>query len=206
MLIDIGSGCTDVIVLKNGSVIDLATFAFGAKDVTENISASLKVSRKEAAELLEKKSIALESSTPEKTHLTGENPLSTTVDRETKATEHPPGADKIITYQLLHFFENLIPVIESCKGQSGLPAGIVLTGGMSQLPGIEKFASQIFELPVRIGNIKGLNNLSLFDQPTYYTSALGMNIYETKKLTRIDRMGKIEKCRHNIANWIDKVA
>ena len=58
------------------------------------------------------------------------------------------------------------------SGYDGLlPAGMVLTGGVSALPGIRKLASQVMGIPVKIAKPEGL--IGMVDQlysPAYATS------------------------------------
>ena len=41
--------------------------------------------------------------------------------------------------------------LEASGYRSLLPAGVVVTGGTAQLPGLAEMAAQVFEMPVRIG-------------------------------------------------------
>ena len=58
------------------------------------------------------------------------------------------------------------------SGYDGLlPAGVVLTGGTSALPGIKSIASQIMGMPVRTAQPENLTGLiDKLDSPAYSTS------------------------------------
>lgn len=112
----------------------------------------------------------------------------------------------VITKHLSHFFNKLKPVIDSYGGRMKLPAGIILTGGLSNLCGIDSLASSIFNIPTKVSPLSGFEDLhDLADQPSYST-AIGIAVKETLRLTRENNFGKLEKCRNNFANWIEKVA
>jgi cell division protein FtsA len=52
-----------------------------------------------------------------------------------------------------------------------LPAGLVLTGGGAELPGILNAAGQILDLPARLGSPLGLHGLAdSISRPAYATS------------------------------------
>jgi len=77
------------------------------------------------------------------------------------------------------------------SGYDGLlPAGVVLTGGSSLLPGIRELASDVLGLPVRVAQPDDLEGL--VDQlysPAYSTSVgllewAGILTHSTKKSTR----------------------
>jgi cell division protein FtsA len=58
-----------------------------------------------------------------------------------------------------------------------IPAGIVLTGGGSQMEGLTELAESIFQMPIRIGlpqHVKGL--AEVLDNPSYATS-VGLLLY-----------------------------
>jgi cell division protein FtsA len=67
--------------------------------------------------------------------------------------------DKIVEARMEEIFE----LVRENIGQAGykyqLPAGVIITGGSSQLPGLTKLAKKVFGMPARIGQPRGLNGL-----------------------------------------------
>jgi len=57
----------------------------------------------------------------------------------------------IIMARVLEIFDFAVKELKKISRQKLLPAGIVLTGGGSKLPGIKELAKKEFQLPVRIG-------------------------------------------------------
>jgi cell division protein FtsA len=89
------------------------------------------------------------------------------------------GPASINRQDLVHIIEARIEEIFSLvlqeikrSGYDGLlPAGMVLTGGASALPGIRQLASRILGLPVRIARPQGLIGMvDQLDSPAYATS------------------------------------
>jgi len=63
-----------------------------------------------------------------------------------------------------------------------IPAGIVITGGTASLPGIAALASDVFELPVRIGiPLYQGNHDAHLCQPQFST-AIGLLYYARNKI------------------------
>jgi cell division protein FtsA len=64
------------------------------------------------------------------------------------------------------------------SGYDGLlPAGIVITGGTAELPGILELAGQILDLPARIGSPLGLHGLADSINRPAYSTAVGLLLW-----------------------------
>jgi cell division protein FtsA len=64
------------------------------------------------------------------------------------------------------------------SGYDGLlPAGIVITGGTAELPGILEMAGQILDLPARIGSPLGLHGLADSINRPAYATAVGLLLW-----------------------------
>jgi cell division protein FtsA len=61
--------------------------------------------------------------------------------------------------------------------ESQIPAGIVLTGGGSQLRGLPELAERVFNLPVRIATPRGLAEMSEEVSRPEYSTAVGLVLY-----------------------------
>jgi cell division protein FtsA len=60
----------------------------------------------------------------------------------------------------------------ACDGL--LPAGLVLTGGTSMLPGIREVASNVLQLPVRLGQAEDIRGLVDKLQTPEYAASIGL--------------------------------
>jgi cell division protein FtsA len=58
-----------------------------------------------------------------------------------------------------------------------LHAGVVLTGGVSLLPGIRELAERVFEMPVRIGVPSNFGGLGDVVKNPIYSTATGLLLY-----------------------------
>jgi cell division protein FtsA len=64
------------------------------------------------------------------------------------------------------------------SGYDGLlPAGIVITGGTAELPGVLEMAGQILDLPARIGSPLGLHGIADSINRPAYSTAVGLLLW-----------------------------
>ena len=77
------------------------------------------------------------------------------------------------------------------SGYDGLlPAGLVLTGGTAELPGILELQGQTLDLPTRIGCRWDLRS-GRFDLPAAYSTAVGLLLWALTPYLAPDRRGCI---------------
>jgi cell division protein FtsA len=163
---DIGGGTTDLALYVDGHVWHTMVLAVGGNHITNDIATGLRLPLTQAEEIKKKYGYAMKSG----------------VGVEDTFTVHTFGEDqpvKISRQDMAHIIEARVEEIFTLtlqeikrSGYDGLlPAGLVLTGGTSALPGIRQLASKVFGLPVRTAQPENL--IGLVDQlksPAYSTS------------------------------------
>jgi cell division protein FtsA len=78
---------------------------------------------------------------------------------------------QIIQARVEELFEMVHEEIKKSGYDGLLPAGLVVTGGSAELPGILDAAGQILDLPARLGSPLGLHGLAdSISRPAYATS------------------------------------
>ena len=163
---DIGAGTTSIAVYIDGDVWHTMVLPLGGNNVTTDIAHGLRVPISQAEEIKLEHGYAVMSEISEDEHFTirafGEDqPVSVT--RRDLA--------EIIEARVEELFSLLLQEIKRSGYDGLLPAGMVLTGGTSNLPGIRSLASQVMGVPVRVAHPENL--LGLTDQllaPAYSTS------------------------------------
>jgi len=163
---DMGGGTTDIAVCIDGDVWHTAVLAVGGNHITSDIAHGLRLPITQAEEI----------------KLQHGNAVKSEVSPEEFFTVKPFGEDRpveINRQELAHVIEARVEEIFSLvlqeikrSGYDGLlPAGMVLTGGSSLLPGIRTLANRVLGLPVRIARPE--NMVGLIDKllsPAYSTS------------------------------------
>lgn len=162
---DIGGGTTDLAIYVDGHVWHTMVLAVGGNHVTNDIATGLRLPLEQAEEIKKKYGFAMKSGVGAEEYFTV----------KAFGEEQPI---RIMRKDLTHIIEARVEEIFALtlqeikrSGYDGLlPAGMVLTGGSSALPGIRSLASHVLGLPVRTAQPENL--VGLVDQlksPAYST-------------------------------------
>ena len=167
VLVDIGGGTTDIAIFIQGGIWHSVVIPVGGNHLTNDIVYVLHTPHNTAEYLKLKYGLAI-AVEPEE----GEDDLI-------KTESFAPGEHQEISrYHLNQIIqarcEQIVELIAAEIRRSGyeglLPAGIVLTGGSSQLPGFDELVREMLGMPVRIGSPSNLTGLSdAVDSPPYAT-------------------------------------
>jgi cell division protein FtsA len=163
---DIGGGTTDLAIYIDGDVWHTIVLGLGGNHVTNDIAHGLRLPVSQAEEIKRQYGHA----------------LSAEVGQDETFTIRPFGEEApiivsrqelayIIEARMEEIFELILQEIKRSGYDGLLPAGIVLTGGASLLPGTKTLATKIFNLPVRIARPENLTGLTdQLNSPAYSTS------------------------------------
>jgi cell division protein FtsA len=163
---DIGGGTTDLAIYVDGNVWHTMVLAVGGNHITQDIAHGLRLPISQAEDVKKQQGHAVRSE----------------IGPEEYFSIQPFGEDKpvqINRQDLAHIIEarteeifNLILQEIKRSGYDGLlPAGMVLTGGTSALPGIQRVASEVLRMPVRTAQPENLVGLvEKLNSPAYSTS------------------------------------
>jgi len=163
---DIGGGTTDLAIYIDGDIWHTMVLAVGGNHITSDIAHGLRLSIQQAEDVKKQHGHAMTSEV-------GENEIITI---RSFGQEGPQQCNR---RELAHIIEARVEeifllVLQEIKrsGYDGLlPAGMVLTGGSSLLPGMRTLASSVLGLPVRVARPENL--IGLTDQlhsPAFSTS------------------------------------
>ncbi len=163
---DIGGGTTDLAIYINGDVWHTMVLAVGGNHITSDIAHGLRLPLEQA------EAVKLQHGYSIQNDITEEDvffirPFGDEEKVEIKRRD----LALIIEARVEEMFGYVLQEIKRSGYDGLLPAGLVLTGGTSNLPGIKKFARQIFDFPVRVAQPENL--LGMADQlhdPAYSTS------------------------------------
>lgn len=145
-IVELGGGSTSVSIFHSGKIRHFGSLMFAGSHVTNDIVHGLQVTQVEAERLKHRFGAAFEPLVPE----------SETVDLPSGPGQGPRVASRrvlahIIQARLHEVLELAYAEVSRAGYQQHLPAGVVLTGGASQLPGMVELAREVFALPVRLG-------------------------------------------------------
>ncbi|MGP3779446.1 cell division protein FtsA [Halanaerobium saccharolyticum] len=163
VLVDIGGGTTDVIVFHEGSIAHTSVLPVGGNHVSNDIAVGLRtpVSEAEKIKIMHGSVLPREIDEQEKIEVLAAS------GKERKKLSRKMLC-QVIEPRMTEVFSMIKKELNSAGSADLTPAGMILTGGASLLEGSEKLASDITELPVRIGEpdyVSGLSNV--IDNPVY---------------------------------------
>ena len=166
VLVDIGGGTTDVTIYSEGSIVHTAVLALGGNHLTHDIAIGLGAPLHEAEEIKHNFGVAMTSMVKEDEMI--EVP---SVGGRNNRTMKKQVLASIIEDRFREIFELIAHEIEKTHFHTLMASGVVITGGTCIMPGADQLASQVLNLPVRVGfpeNISGLREMIY--SPKYATS------------------------------------
>ncbi len=164
-LIDIGAGTTNLIVFEDGEVQHVAVIPMGGQHITNDLAIGLRTDL-DIAEAVKVQHADLRGSA----HKTGA-PV-----KVGNKTHHFDFEDisMITGARVEELLEYANKELHKIKRAGKLPGGIVITGGTSNLPGIDEFARDRMELPARIGKLRGIGGLVDTVEDKSFTTVVGL--------------------------------
>jgi len=166
VLVDIGGGTTDVTIYSEGSIVHTSVLALGGNHLTHDIAIGLGAPLHEAEEIKHNFGVAMTSMVKEDEMI--EVP---SVGGRNNRTMKKRVLASIIEDRFREIFELIAHEIEKTHFHTLMASGVVITGGTCIMPGADQLASQVLNLPVRVGfpeNISGLREMIY--SPKYATS------------------------------------
>lgn len=193
VLVDIGSGTTDVAIFANGNICHTAILPIGGDQITNDIASIFRTSAADAEETklrygVARKVLARPEETAEITGLGG---------RGTRYIQRQALAE-VIESRAEELFNLVQQIIRDSNHEELLSSGVVLTGGSSLLPGIIELAGEVFLKPIRVAVPDYKASIADVTHNPSFTTVVGL-LHEAHKqhfrscrsMTRQSRIGRI---------------
>jgi cell division protein FtsA len=165
-LVDIGGGTSDIVVFMDGQIVATKVIPVGGNHVTNDIAYALRTPENEAEEIKIKHACTV-SKMINKEELIE---VPSVGNRSPRKIELERLASVVQAR-----YEELFAVIDDEIGKMNiekLRAGVVLTGGTSQLNGAKELAEEILETDIRVGFPKDMNGtFENINSPIHSTGA-----------------------------------
>ena len=166
LVIDLGGGSTEYVVYANGTIKHTGVLAVGGDHLSNDLAYGLKIALSRAEQLkIDHGSAIVDPGAKGRTiQLTSDHGLP----ERSINLEH---LQRIMALRLEEIFQLIAQEIQSSGLLHRIRAGVFLCGGGAQIPGIQKLAEEVFELPATVGKTNCLSGLrSALDQPEFATS------------------------------------
>lgn len=189
---DIGAGTTDLAIYINGDVWYSKVLPIGGDHITSDIAAGLRLSTEEAEEVKKVNGYAIEEHIePNESFVVHAFGSTEPIHVSRKTLAH------IIEARVEEIFYMILQEIKRSGYDGLLPAGMVLTGGSSLLPGIQELGNRIMGVPVRIAQPENLYGLVDQLHSPAYSGSVGLlhwaMLYLEAEMNRQDKRNKPSK-------------
>ena len=171
ILADIGGGTTDISVFKDGSIWQTAVVPVAGYQMTRDIAIGLGLPFEVAEEMKKKYGTALP---------VYEGKADSDSIAQNGHNISYQGLCDIIRARMEEILRLIILELPNGEQNALVPGGLVLTGGSSNLAGIDALGREILKMPVRVGsplNIYGISDQ--LNDPAYAT-AVGLLVWGMK--------------------------
>jgi cell division protein FtsA len=166
---DIGGGTTDFAIFQDGSVLHTAVIPVGGNHVTNDLAIGMRTSLQDA----ESAKINYGHALPQLI------PRDEIIDIQPIGSERVQGVPRLYVAEIIQpRAEEIIHMLRTELRRTGLegllPGGLVLTGGGAKLLGLPELASEILDLPVRVGVPMGVRGMSDKVAGPSFATAVGL--------------------------------
>jgi cell division protein FtsA len=172
MVADIGGGTTDVAVFKDDTIYHTSVLPVAGYQITHDISVGLGLSY-DMAEEMKKKYGNVMMEPKEKV----DSDRQLTQDGHSISYNELSEIIRVRVEELLRLIMLELPRNDYDKL---IPAGLVLTGGSANLPGIAELGEQITRMPVRVGAPGDLFGVVDTLKNPAYSTAVGLILWQLK--------------------------
>jgi len=169
VVLDIGAGTTNLIVVEDGEVQHVAVLPIGGNHLTNDLAIGLKTDL-DVAEQVKLQHASLHASGTKKTASVKVNDVSHSFDYE--------DIEMITEARIEELFEYVDKELVRIRKSRKLPGGAVLVGGTAKLPGIAEFAKEKLQLPARVGKLQNIGGLVDTVEGSDYCTVVGLMLLD----------------------------
>jgi cell division protein FtsA len=200
LIVDIGGSITNISVFHDGAIRHTATVSLGAASVTNDVAVGLRTTLDQAERLKIGHGAA----------------LATLIDPEEMLSVQSAGGNNskeisrhvlasIIEPRMEEIFSLSIREIKRAHVTDMLTAGLVLSGGGVLLPGTMELAEQMFDMPVRKGQIVNIEHTPDELNNVRYATTHGLLRYGFfHEPAKSAYAGGVRKLLKKFENWISR--
>lgn len=169
LLLDIGAGTTNIVVLEDGEVQYVSVLPIGGINLTNDLAIGLKTDL-DVAEAVKLEHATLLSNTRRTKAVVTVNQKRYEFD--------PEDIQMIIEARVEELLELVDKELRKIQRSQKLPGGVVLVGGTAKLPGLDEFTKEKLGLAARVGTLQPIGGLQdTVDDPAYH-SVVGLALLD----------------------------
>jgi len=174
-ILDIGGGTTDLAVFGGGVVRHTGTIAIGGDHFTNDLAVGLRTPIPEAEKIKHRHACAW----AEILHNDGAIEIASVGDRPPR-TIFARNLTEIIEPRAQELLAMIRDDLRRAGMERQIQAGFVLAGGGAQLNGFGELAEHVFQLPVRLGEPRGIMDMPESVARPDYATVVGLVLHAAK--------------------------
>ena len=171
-LVDLGAGTTSMAVFEESDLVHTVVLPVGSQHITNDIAIGLRCS----IDTAERVKLDYGHSEPKAVSRDEEIDLSKIDPSEEQSTTRSYVVE-IIEARLEEIFNMVNAELKKISRDGKLPAGVVLTGGGANLPGVADFAKKHLRLPVTIGKLQNITTIIDRVQDPSFATVSGLALW-----------------------------
>ncbi|MCA9333840.1 cell division protein FtsA [Candidatus Saccharibacteria bacterium] len=195
LLLDIGAGTTNLVVIEDGEVQYVGVIPIGGIHLTNDLAIGLKTDL-DIAEQVKIQHATLAAAKTGKVKIK--------LHKQEYSFENEDIA-MIVEARLDELFELVEKELKHIHKSQRLPGGVVLVGGTAKIPGIADFAKEKLQLPARVGAWQPIGGLIDTVSDISYTTAVGLMLLDMYLLPQGTHHGAAGKANEKVFGALDTV-
>jgi len=172
VLADIGGGTTDVAVFRDGSIWHTSILPVAGYQLTRDISVGLGLPFDVAEEMKKKYGSVMPV-------YEGSKSETSAISQDGHGISYQDLCD-IVRARVEEIFKLIMLEMPNSDYETLIPAGLVLTGGSSNLAGAAVLGREVLRLPVRIGTPTSINGIADVLRDPAYATSVGLLLWGAK--------------------------
>jgi cell division protein FtsA len=174
VLVDIGAGTTSIAVYEESTLLHTAVLPLGGLHITNDLAIGLRTSIETAER------VKVLYGHADKRAIDGHQVIDLSKIDETEDQQVPRAeVVDIVEARLEEIFEHVSNQLRAINRDGKLPAGVVLVGGTSNLPGIVEYAKAALRLPTQLGTLQGLQTIIDKVEDPSFAAACGLALWSS---------------------------
>lgn len=200
IVVDIGGDITNISIFHDGAIRHTAVVSLGARNVTNDVAIGLRTTVDQAQALKVGHGAALAALVDPEEMIAVRSVsrrAAKEISRHVLASIIQPRMEEILSL--------VIREIKRANIGDMLTAGLVLTGGGTLLPGTAELAEQMFDMPVRVGQIAGIEHTPDELNTIRHATVHGLLVYGfSHEPVKSGKSGALRWFLKRFENWISK--
>jgi cell division protein FtsA len=181
-VLSIGAGTTGMAVYEDGELLQAMTVPVGANHITSDIAIGLRISLDAAERIKRMYGTALVETLPKR----GEEIDLKEFGADQNELVPLRYIAEIIEARVEEIFEKIEKELKKIGREGMLPAGVVLSGGGSKLPGMVDVGKRALRLPCALGRMSVPSSMPEIVQDASFSTAVGLVLWAYEDERRED--------------------